>query len=95
MRAGDFGAEAARLGLPLLDPSTNQPFPNNIIPASRINANAALLLKTYFPLPNYSSGGFQNYINNGVVRAHPRSRSTGRKVLNAVLERNVYTLRYN
>jgi len=77
MRAGDFGAEAARLGLPLLDPSANQPFPNNIIPANRIDSNAALLLKTYFPLPNYSSGGFQNYINNGVGTLSPRT-DTGR-----------------
>jgi hypothetical protein len=77
MRAGDFSAEAARLGLPLLDPATNAPFPNNQIPASRINQNAALLLKTYFPLPNYSGGGFQNYLNNGVGTLSPRT-DTGR-----------------
>jgi hypothetical protein len=59
MRAGDFSSEAARLGLPILDPATNAPFPNSQIPANRIDPNAALLLKTYFPLPNYSNGGFQ------------------------------------
>jgi hypothetical protein len=74
MRAGDFSAEAARLKLPILDPSTKQPFANNFIPANRINANAALLLKTYLPPPNYSAEGvFQSYINNGVARFDPRT----------------------
>ena len=74
MRGGDFAAEAARLKLPILDPDTKQPFLNNFIPANRINANAALLLKTYFPLPNYSAEGvFQNYINNGVAVLDPRT----------------------
>ncbi|MEO7145701.1 MAG: carboxypeptidase-like regulatory domain-containing protein [Bryobacteraceae bacterium] len=72
MRAGDFSAEAARLGKPILDPTTKQPFPNNIIPTSRIDPNAALLLKTYFPEPNYP-GSFQNYINNGVGILDPRT----------------------
>jgi len=73
MRAGNFQAEAIRLGKPLLDPTNKQPFPNNIIPANRINSNAALLLKTYFPEPNYALGGFNNYINNGVAKLDPRT----------------------
>jgi hypothetical protein len=73
MRAGNFQAEAVRLGKPLLDPTTKQAFPNNIIPSSRIDANAALLLKTYFPDPNYALGGFNNYINNGVAKLDPRT----------------------
>ncbi len=78
MRTGDFSAEMARLGLPLLDPNTKTPFANNQIPASRIDPNAALLLQTYFPLPNYSSqGAFQNYINNGIGTLSPRT-DTGR-----------------
>ena len=52
---------------------TKLPFPDNIIPTSRINANAALLLKTYFPEPNYSADPFRNYINNGVGRLEPRT----------------------
>jgi hypothetical protein len=73
MRAGNFQAEAVRLGKPLLDPTTKQAFPNNIIPSSRVDANAALLLKTYFPDPNYALGGFNNYINNGVAKLDPRT----------------------
>ena len=75
MRAGDFSAEATRLKLPIIDPKTKAPFPNNQIPAGRIDPNALLLLDTYFPLPNYTSpnGGFQNYINNGVGTLSPRT----------------------
>jgi len=73
MRTGDFQAEAARLGKPILDPATNAPFPNNIIPSNRIDPNAAILLANYFPLPNNPGGGFQNYLNNGVGKLDPRS----------------------
>jgi hypothetical protein len=73
MRAGNFQAEAARLGKPVLDPTTKQPFPNNIIPMDRIDPNALLLLKTYFPLPNNPGGGFNNYINLGVGKVDPRT----------------------
>jgi hypothetical protein len=73
MRAGNFQAEAVRLGKPILDPANKLPFANNIIPQSRINANAALLLKTYFPEPNYNLNSFNNYINNGVATLEPRT----------------------
>ncbi len=35
-----------------MDPLTNQPFPGNIIPASRLNSLSASWLNTYIPLPN-------------------------------------------
>ncbi len=73
MRTGNFQTEAARLGKPILDPTTNAPFPNNVIPANRIDPNAALLLQDYFPAPNNPGGGFQNYLNNGVGKLDPRS----------------------
>src|SRR5204863_5027051 len=73
MRAGDFQAEATRIGKPILDPTTKAAFPNNIIPTNRINNNAAILLKTYFPLPNYGADPFRNFINNGVGRLEPRT----------------------
>ncbi len=73
LRAGDFSAEAARIGKPILDPTTKQPFDGNRIPASRINANAALLMKTYLPAPNYFGEAFRNYINNGVAKTDPRT----------------------
>lgn len=62
MRAGDFAAESLRLGKPILDPVTGQPFTNNRIPANRINRNASLLLANNFPLPNQS--GFLNFNQN-------------------------------
>jgi hypothetical protein len=36
------------------DPTTAQPFPGNIIPSSRLNANG-LALMNILPLPNYDS----------------------------------------
>jgi hypothetical protein len=73
MRAGNFQAEATRLGKPLLDSTNKQPFPANTIPTGRINQNAALMLKTYWPEPNYNLDPFLNYINNGVARLDPRT----------------------
>src|SRR5262245_60403152 len=65
MRAGDFAAEAARTGLPVLDPDTTTrlPFPDNRIPTARLNRNALLLLDSVFPKPNAS--GFLNFQENG------------------------------
>ena len=64
MRAGNFAAEAARIGRPIVDPDTKQPYPNNQIPASLLNRNAQLLLGSVFPAPNVSTG-FLNYLSNG------------------------------
>ncbi len=58
-RAGDFSQSVARGPVVIYDPLTQQPFPDNRIPASRINAAAAGLL-SYFPLPN-QPGQVQNY----------------------------------
>jgi hypothetical protein len=45
-----------------VDPTTGQPFPNNQIPASRLNPAATKLLSTYYPLPNTPGAGiFNNY----------------------------------
>lgn len=46
--AGDF---SARTDVKVLDPATGTPFPNNVIPTSRINPFAAKLLG-YYPAPN-------------------------------------------
>ncbi len=62
MRAGDFSAEAARIGMPIIDPVTHQQFANNQIPINRLNPNALLLLQQNFPQPNTS--GFLNYNAN-------------------------------
>ena len=46
-RRGDFSGGAA-----IRDPLTGQPFPGNIIPASRISPAATRLLNDFVPLPN-------------------------------------------
>ncbi len=55
MRAGDLSA----LSAPVYDPATGQPFPNNQIPASRLDPSALALLALY-PQPN-QPGDRQNY----------------------------------
>jgi hypothetical protein len=54
-RAGDFSLLPASI----LDPATNLPFPNNMIPQTRISPQARALLGLY-PLPNFS-GNQYNY----------------------------------
>jgi Carboxypeptidase regulatory-like domain len=66
MRAGDFSAEAIRTGQPVRDPLTGQPFPNNRMPPNRINANAALMLQQYLPLPNRGGSDFNNFQNDAL-----------------------------
>jgi hypothetical protein len=46
----------------LINPFTGQPFPNNSIPTSQLNASALTLLKDYYPLPNVNGNGY-NYEN--------------------------------
>lgn len=67
-RAGDFSQAMANGPITIYDPSTGQPFPNNVIPAARINAAASGLLQ-YIPLPN-QPGSVQNY---QIVRSYPQN----------------------
>jgi hypothetical protein len=55
LRSGDFSS----INSIIYDPSTHQPFPNNIIPPGRIDPIARNLL-SYFPLPNQTAA-VQNY----------------------------------
>jgi hypothetical protein len=61
-RSGDFSS----LGRPVRDPLTGAVFPDNRIPASRIDRRSATVLQEFFPLPNRDLGtGFaNNYLNN-------------------------------
>jgi len=62
-RAGDFSGVTNSLGqaVSVIDPSTGNPFPNNVIPANRFSSQALGLLQ-YYPLPNFSSSTSQyNY----------------------------------
>ena len=65
MRSGNFQAEDARTGKPIIDPTTGLPFPNDTIPTKDLDANALLLLQNNFPLPNVTNGAFLNYNANG------------------------------
>ncbi|MEK7754537.1 MAG: carboxypeptidase regulatory-like domain-containing protein [Acidobacteriota bacterium] len=58
MREGDF-SEAARA---VNDPATGRPFPGNIIPATRLDPNAVILLRAFYPLPNRP--GAVNFVHN-------------------------------
>ena len=55
MRGGDFSAEGV-----ITDPDTGAPFPDNRIPASRIDPNATILADPNFvlPLPNTAEGTY-------------------------------------
>ncbi len=72
-RMGDFSAATQSLGtsntsapLALYNPTTNQPFVNNIIPTQSLNPIALALLK-YYPLPN-QPGNADNYQYETAVR---------------------------
>jgi hypothetical protein len=58
-RVGNFTQSVNTVPVTIFDPSTGAPFPNNTIPASRLNP-AALGLLSFIPLPN-QLGGVQNY----------------------------------
>ncbi|HMF74334.1 MAG TPA: TonB-dependent receptor [Bryobacteraceae bacterium] len=82
-RAGIFGAA-------IKDPTTGLNFTNNVVPTSRIDPNAAALLRLYYPLPN--STGASNYVFS------PNSASRWREDLVRVdqqlSEKFLLTLRY-
>jgi outer membrane receptor protein involved in Fe transport len=70
-RQGNFSSTST----PVIDPLTGNPFPGNIIPASRLDAVSTAIINKYMPLPNAS--GSTNYaggslgdltINQGIVR---------------------------
>jgi hypothetical protein len=63
MRQGNFSeVPNARI----VDPLTGQPFPGNVIPASRFNPITAAVLNDVYPMPNLS-GLANNYVENNVL----------------------------
>ena len=66
-RNGDFSQSLDLNGrlVPVRDPIANQPFPNNVVPAARLDASGQALLKV-FPLPNFLDIGISarryNYV---------------------------------
>ena len=70
-RIGDFSAvAAAAAGVPaysaVIDPETGLPFPNNQIPADRIDPFAAKIM-ALFPLPTVPGKALNNYFRNGLL----------------------------
>jgi Carboxypeptidase regulatory-like domain len=63
-RNGDFGS------IPIIDPITNAPFPNNEIPASRLSPVALATQNSYIPLPNQNLNNPNGY-NYGWVEPFP------------------------
>jgi hypothetical protein len=62
-RTGDFSQSVGLLGPAVIfDPTTGRPFPNNVIPGTRIDPAAQVLLK-FYPLPNFqvAPGAKYNY----------------------------------
>jgi hypothetical protein len=61
-RAGDFSQSRTADGEPvrIVDPTTGQPFPDSVIPSSRLSPQALALLQ-YFPLPAATANGGFNY----------------------------------
>jgi outer membrane receptor protein involved in Fe transport len=51
-RAGNFGTTTVR------DPLTGQPFPGNVIPASRISPISTKLINDFYPLPNSGTNSY-------------------------------------
>lgn len=63
MRGGDF-SQLLGLDSPVVvkDPLTGQPFPNNVIPTSRLNSTSLKAMNSYLPAPNL--GGASALANN-------------------------------
>ena len=59
-RTGDFGF----LSREIRDPLTAQQFPNNVIPASRIDPRSRRVLEEFFPLPNNQGPNPASFANN-------------------------------
>ncbi len=66
-RTGDFSSLLqASSPTQIVDPTTGQPFPNNVIPANRLSSVALAVQNTYYPTPAGSglSGGTASYPNS-------------------------------
>ena len=58
--SGDFSSSPT----PIIDPTTNRPFPGNKIPSSRIDPNA-VILGAFYPKPNQT--GEANFLRSGAA----------------------------
>jgi hypothetical protein len=82
-RSGDFSQAIALTPITIYDPLSGAPFPNNLIPANRINP-AALALMSYYPLPN-APGFTRNY--STAIRSLNNSDNINTRVMNISVTR--------
>lgn len=79
-RNGDFSQtlDLNNRLIPITDPTTREPFPGNVVPASRIDPSGRALLKV-FPVPNFLnrsiSGGRYNYVYQAENRIPNRAEN--------------------
>ena len=87
-RQGDFSASRLSAG-PIRDPLTGQPFPNNIIPSSRLDPVAAKFASAFLPLPNQGA----NQLTYNLSIPYEDDQFTGRLDHN-ISDRSRLMLRY-
>jgi hypothetical protein len=85
------GGNLSSLGTTMVDPFTGQPFPNNVIPASRISPYAADVL-ALFPQPNLP-GASGNYLGNPIGTNKQNEVTT--RIDQRFGDNSQLTLRYN
>ncbi len=90
-RAGDFSSAIARGPVQIYDPLTKLPFPDNQIPASRMN-DAARGLLAFIPLPN-QPGQVQNY--QYVTSASSNTDNLGLRVNRTLTQRDRFDVNFN
>jgi hypothetical protein len=78
MRLGDFSdlRTAAGALIPIRDPLTGQPFPDNKIPASRLYAGAKPYLDKFYPIPNIVT----SVLNNNAFGEYNETNLISRRV---------------
>ncbi len=87
-RQGDFSQSKLSAG-PVRDPLTNEPFPNNVIPTSRLDPVALNFASNFLPLPNAGA----NLFNYNASIPYTDDQFTGRLDHN-FSDRNRLMLRY-
>lgn len=73
-RQGDFSGLAG--GVRVYDPTTGQPFPNNRIPANRLNPVSVKIQERFYPLPNFGDVSTLVSQNYREMKIRPRDPST-------------------
>jgi hypothetical protein len=94
IRSGDFTGRSTIFDPSNLDAGGNRvPFPNNMIPASRIDPIARRFLATYQPLPNNTNNSVSNYLDN--TPNHTAQDAVSGRIDRQFGTRNQLFVRYN